>query len=205
MKGKFIVYEGLDGSGKTTQVMRMVEHLRSKGMPCRCEKEPTDGVIGSLARNAVKGMEQFDPVTLALLFAADRAEHVRNVISPALERGEWVVCDRYVMSNIAYQSISVPAQFILDANQAVLTGAGAVLPDVTIFIDTAPKECADRISSNRLFEEMFDRADVAMHVRRQYNEAFNLLEKFSMSVRAVHGDADADEVFAACMEIVDSL
>ncbi|HYY53573.1 MAG TPA: dTMP kinase, partial [Myxococcales bacterium] len=109
-EGRFIALEGLDGSGTTTQAERIASVLRAQGRRVLLTREPSDGPIGTLIRLALTGRlglpQRSGPLTeeaLALLFAADRVDHLAAVIEPALERGELVVCDRYVLSSLAYQ------------------------------------------------------------------------------------------------------
>src|SRR5579864_7294663 len=108
-RGLFIVLEGLDGAGTTTQLVRLAERLRRAGERVVATAEPTDGPIGALIRQALRrrlvhrdGRALTDE-SLALLFAADRVDHVAGEIEPALARGQHVLCDRYVLSSLAYQ------------------------------------------------------------------------------------------------------
>jgi dTMP kinase len=103
-RGKFIVFEGLDGCGKTTQLLLLSERLKRAGVPHIATREPSDGnPVGRLVRDAVHGSVTLENETLALLFAADRYQHIQTEILPALTRGAHVLCDRYYYSNLAYQ------------------------------------------------------------------------------------------------------
>ncbi len=105
MTGLFIVFEGIDGSGKTTQARMLYEHLNQElERDVHLTREPTDGLIGKLLRSSIDDHgEVFDEETRCYLFAADRRHHLRTEIEPQLERGNVVICDRYVMSTFAYQ------------------------------------------------------------------------------------------------------
>ena len=105
-RGRFVVLEGGDGSGKSTQAARLAAWLRDRGLTV-CETfEPGAGAIGAVIRELLlHGTEPVTPVTEALLMAADRAQHVATEIEPALARGDWVVCDRYVPSSLVYQGV----------------------------------------------------------------------------------------------------
>ena len=191
---KFIVFEGIDGSGKTTQIDLLTQQFRKHNIPHIVTKEPTDGPIGSLARNVVRGAFSLSEEALSLLFAADRAEHTSTEIRPALESGKYVICDRYVYSNIAYQGIQV------------LADSGHVNPDLTLFIDTDPEECTRRILSNRPAMEIYDGIKNANKIRAKYMEAF-VRYKDGMPVQVIDGNASEQNVFEQILRlpIFDSL
>src|SRR5690242_1367991 len=111
----FIVLEGIDGSGTTTQAARLAQTLQARGARVHATREPSTGPVGRLLRQALTGTlvaderpVQLDFCTLALLFAADRMDHVRREIEPALARGEVVISDRYDLSSLIYQSETSP-------------------------------------------------------------------------------------------------
>ncbi|HZJ27186.1 MAG TPA: dTMP kinase [Acidimicrobiia bacterium] len=107
MIGRFIVLEGGEGSGKTTQARLLVARLRAAGRPVVGTFEPGATPLGSRIRTLVlDGPASIDPMAEALLMAADRAQHVATVIRPALARGDWVVCDRFAPSSLVYQGIA---------------------------------------------------------------------------------------------------
>lgn len=104
--GKFIAFEGIDGSGKSTQARIFADRLKTSGIPVLQTAEPTSAEIGTFIRHLLSGSSpewNYDWKAMTLLFAADRAAHLQNVIMPALERGETVICDRYILSTLAYQ------------------------------------------------------------------------------------------------------
>jgi len=193
-KGKFIVFEGLDGSGKSTQVKRLAEHLQNNHK-CLITQEPTDGPIGKLARETIRGLSSLSTDTLALLFAADRAEHISE-IRTAIESGINVICDRYVYSNMAYQGMTIPQDVIFAYNSQFL-----LIPDLTIFIDTSPEECTRRILSNRGNFEMFDGVKKAEIIRNGFIRAFEAYGS-QIPVNMVDGGLCEDEVFVKVFEIV---
>lgn len=136
----FVVLEGIDGSGKTTQARLLAERLGAE-----YTREPTDGPIGRVLRDAVERRVTLDPVALALGFAADRAQHVAW-IRARLEEGCSVVSDRYVLSSLAYQlGGAVTEDWLRAINRHALE------PDVTIFLDTPPELCMQRIADDELF------------------------------------------------------
>ena len=141
--GKFIVIEGLDGSGATTQVELLVNYLKEKGLEVYSTKEPTDNVIGGLIRGALTGVYKLPDTSLQLLFSADRGHHLSRFIEPALNRGFWVVCDRYMWSTVSFGSITLDKNWLLDLQKFFR------IPDLSIFLDVDPKECIKRIKKAR--------------------------------------------------------
>ena len=184
---KFIVFEGLDGSGKTTQLKLLAEWFEKRGVPHKVTKEPTDNPIGRLARSVVRGSESLSEEALSLLFSADRTEHSIKEIRPALEAGTYVICDRYIYSNIAYQNVP------LDGNSIFL------IPDITVFVDTSPEECTRRINSSRLAMEKYDGLDNAINIRNGY---FNAFKEYSsvMPVEIINGNQNKGDVFAEILK-----
>jgi len=172
-KGKFIVFEGLDGSGKTTQLHALHSYLsKEKGLKCRLDYEPSENLLGALARGAIKKKMYFEPQTMALLFAADRFEHIHHDIKPYLDKGIHVICDRYVFSNFAYQGLACDFNDIFEYNKASMK---LLMPDLTIFVDTEPEETAERIGKSRIGNELFDKEGVS--VRENFHRAFEFLKE----------------------------
>ena len=196
--GKFIVLEGIDGSGKTTQIKRLADYLCKNKHRCLITKEPTNGPIGSLALETVRGLSSLSPDTLALLFAADRSEHILHDIRPALESGIHVICDRFIYSNLAYQGETIPQKTIFAYNSQFL-----LQPDLTVFIDTSPEECTRRIISSRKSLELFDGVERARSIRTEYFKAFETYSK-QMPVKIIDGNLDEDEIFNQLLNIVNT-
>lgn len=136
---KFVVIEGIDGAGTTTQTERLLDKLLEAGRKTIGTFEPTDGPIGSMIRQILRRRlvnpladgrhEPVDADTMTLLFSADRLDHLKNVIEPALSAGTVVVCDRYYFSTIAYQGVDGDRKWIENAN------AKARQPDLTFYLD----------------------------------------------------------------------
>ena len=185
--GKFIVFEGIDGSGKTTQLKLLSEYFSSHNIPHIVTKEPTDGPIGRLARSVVRGAEPLSEEALSLLFSADRLEHISNEIRPALEAGKYVLCDRYVFSNIAYQGYQPVGK------------PNRLAPDLTVFIDTNPEECTRRILVNRPAMEIYDGLENAKNIRNNYLKAFQQYK--NIPVKVVDGNRPKQEVFVQLLEL----
>jgi len=140
-RGIFICIEGIDASGKTTQSRRLVKKLLRNGYDALYTTEPTKGPIGRLIRRyLLKGGERIPSLVEALLFAADRVEHVQKEIQPALEAGKIVVSDRYVYSSLAYQGAMG-----LDIGWIEKINRWAVKPDLAVYLDVPPDVLVKRI------------------------------------------------------------
>jgi dTMP kinase len=142
----FVTFEGLDGSGKTTQAEFLRAHLEDAGHEVVATREPGGTELGEKVRELLLGGTEISPWSEAALFAAARAELVAEVIAPALERGADVVCDRYVDSSLAYQGIArgLGVDRVLALNIDVIRG---ILPDVTFLLLVDPDEAARRSGS----------------------------------------------------------
>ena len=143
-RGAFIVIEGLDGSGKTTHAKLLTAKL-SRSHNVVYTAEPSRGKIGTFIRNScLYGEKRLSVSAEALLFAADRIEHVENEIKPAIAEGKIVVCDRYVYSSLAYQgSADLNVEWIAEINKYALK------PDFAVFIDVAPEKVLQRINRRK--------------------------------------------------------
>ena len=141
MKGLFIVMEGPDGSGKTTQINLLKEYLEEAGYECLITREPGGTVIGEEVRQLILNPEhkEMSPVTEMLLYAASRAQLVHEVIGPALEEGKIVISDRFVDSSIVYQGIARKLG-ISTVSAVNAPGIGIYRPDGTCFIDLSGEE-----------------------------------------------------------------
>src|SRR5204862_347715 len=126
-RGRFIVLEGVDGAGTTTQTRALAAALAARGHIVTTTCQPSDGVIGKLVRSQLRATDDPpDPRALALLFAADRLDHIHRVVEPALARGEVVISDRYVASSWIYQGLACDPQWVRTIN------AHAPWPDLTL-------------------------------------------------------------------------
>ena len=146
-KGLFISFEGMDGSGKSTQIERLKKYLESKGYSVILTREPGGTAIGEKIRDIIldRENERMDPMTEALLYAASRAQHVEEVIKPAVERGDIVICDRFVDSSIAYQGYGRGlGKAVSDINSYATAGC---MPDVTFLMKVPPLISGGRIEN----------------------------------------------------------
>ena len=160
-KGVFICIEGLDASGKTTHAHLLVKALQKRGFKVLHTTEPSPGKIGELIRTYVlQRKRRVKTVTEALLFAADRVDHVENRVKPALQKGKIVVSDRYVYSSLAYQGAAgLDLKWIEEINRFALP------PDLAIYIDVPPEVVVKRIKRKKT---VMERLQIQRKVRGVY-------------------------------------
>jgi len=160
-KGFFIVFEGIDGGGKSTQIQLLKEYLEDKSHSVEHHKEPTEGAIGSLLWGYMRSKERsFNPETEALLFAADRVEHGK-AIAEALRLGKVVISDRYVHSSLAYQGAAgVDPEWMKSLNRYALK------PDLAILLDIDPESSLRRVSGRD--KTVFEEIEYLKRVRSEY-------------------------------------
>lgn len=176
-KNLFIAFEGIDGSGKTTQVKLLSGNLTKAGFKVYTTFEPTDGKIGSLIRNIMKGKTEADHRTIAALFVADRLEHLLNKtngILKKIEEGFTVITDRYYFSSYAYHGAHMSMDWVIQANSLC---AGLLRPDLTIYIDILPEISMQRINSVRSSVELYETTENLHIVRKNYLKAIELLKR----------------------------
>ncbi|MCG8634679.1 MAG: dTMP kinase [Desulfobacterales bacterium] len=191
--GKFLVFEGIDGSGKTTQVRKVYERLKDQGRDAAATFEPTDGPIGSLIRQMLSGKMPTDQRTIASLFAADRTDHLVNPetgIRSLVDEGKIIVCDRYYFSSYAYHAQYIDMDWVIQANSL---NADILRPDATLFIDVDPDICIERIRASRESLEIYEKIDIMKQVRANYFKAFDRL-KHQETVIVINGDDTPDRV-----------
>lgn len=196
MRGRFIALEGLDGSGTTTAAGALVAALEQRGHPCLRTCQPSDRSIGVAIRGHLRGSAlRLDPHALALLFAADRLDHVASTIEPALAAGTWVVCDRYVMSSWVYQADACDPAWVRTIN------ARAPWPDLTCVLVVDPSEAGRRVRERAQQRdtpvEIFDALAVQRRVAARYEAA---LAEGLAGVVAIDGGASPEAVGAAILD-----
>ncbi len=161
-RGAFICLEGIDGSGKTTQARQLVRILRNCGYEAVYTTEPSEGIYGKMIRKHIlRGNDRVPPVIEAVLFAADRLNHVQREIKPFLNREKTIVCDRYLYSSIAYQgAANINIHWIEEINKYALR------PDLAIYIDISPKTMIARLKNRR--KTIMETLSIQKQVRKQY-------------------------------------
>lgn len=188
-RGKFIVFEGLDGSGKTTQMKMLSKFLESKGLPCFSTHEPTDSPFGALLRSCLTGRIDTDEKAIAALFAADRLDHILNPVNgieKKLGEGVNVFCDRYYFSSFAYNGEFVPFDWVVELNRP----AREILrPDLTVFIDLPSEESMKRVA-RRKETERYETTEKQKKIRERFFGAF---EKFPEEKLAVVASEEEKE------------
>lgn len=192
----FIVFEGLDGSGTTTQSAALAQALRAAGHEVVLTHEPSEGPIGVMIRQALRrrltlpNQEALDHRSLALLFAADRIDHLRALVEPALARGAIVISDRYVHSSLAYQGAT------LDMHWVDALNAQARIADLVLWIDVPVDECLRRMALRGGEAELFENQRALEPVLGRYEQAMALRPE---RTRRVEGVGSPDEIFASVL------
>jgi len=172
-RGLFVTFEGIEGTGKSTQVALAAERLRARGLATVVTREPGGTPLGEALRALLlaRRSERRDPVVEALLMVADRAEHVRAVIEPALAEGKIVLCDRHADATVAYQGggSGVDRSRIADWNKAA---TGTLRPDLTVLLDLEPERALERLRARARSLDRFESEPVGFfnRVRAAYLE-----------------------------------
>ena len=189
----FIAFEGLDGSGLSTQAALTRDYLQSKNKNVLLTKEPTDGLIGGLIKSSLKKEWKTTSLTLQLLFAADRAQHLQNEVETSIKKGKIVIVDRYILSTLAYGIVDIPLNFLKQINLNFRK------PDLTFMIDAHPKICLQRIKKSRFHAELFEDEQKLDQVRKNYLS----LKNFFSGTYIVDGNKTIEEVFKDVKKIVE--
>jgi dTMP kinase len=175
-KGRFVVLEGIDGAGTTTQTARLASRLRAAKVAVRTTREPSDGPVGNVVRQVLTGRIVAPGgrapgwETMALLFAADRMDHVESEIAPFLAEGGVMLSDRYDASSLAYQSISSGAES-RDAVEWIRTlNRYARRPDLTIVLDLLPDVAAERRTQRGEAAQLYEQNEVQRALAVFYKE-----------------------------------
>jgi dTMP kinase len=184
----FVSFEGVDRSGKSTQVERLAAALREDGREVVVAREPGGTELGELVRELVLKGPEMTPLAEAILFAASRAELVAEVIAPALERGAFVICDRFVDSSLAYQGIAraLGVEEVLELNLHATRG---LLPDLTVLLRIEPDEAARRAGAADRLER--EGRGLQERVAAAYGE---LAELYPGRIVAFDGTRDSDDL-----------
>ena len=198
-RGRFIVFEGIDGSGKSTQIKFLSKYLQEKGISCFVTSEPTESPFGALVRSCLTGRVDADEHTIAALFAADRLDHIHNRVNgikKKLEEGVTVLCDRYYFSSFAYNGGLVDTEWVISLNTPAME---ALRPDLTVFIDLTPEEGMSRVV-RRGETDRYETLERQKRIREKYFELFKRFKE--ENVRIVASDADKNCTQAHIREIV---
>ena len=193
MHGKFIVFEGLDGSGQSTQAKLLKEFFERQGKSVVMTKEPTaESDAGREIIEVIAKRKTAEPKTLQELFVEDRRAHLKNLILPALEKGDIVISDRYAMSTMAFGAIACDQEWLIEINKEFLW------PDITFVLQVRPEVSMDRIHKRGKPEEFFETAEKLAKVSVNYK---NLIPRFP-NCFGIDGERSIEEVHKRVRAVV---
>ena len=201
-RGRFIVFEGIDGSGKSTQISLLEKGLLSQGRRVYRTAEPTETAVGGLIRETLAGDTKRSACELASLFLADRIRHNVNPetgIKHYLESGVDVLCDRYYYSSFAYQGLDTDLDWVMELN----LGCPEVLrPDLCVFLDVDAQRCKERVDKARLHLEIFEQSGEQLNrIRAKFFDVFERL-KGRENIVVVDAVRTAEEISADILKLV---
>jgi dTMP kinase len=201
----FITFEGIDGCGKSTQVSRFEVALKERGIPLTVTSEPGGTEIGQAIRKILLHVDNTHIVPLAELFLyeADRAQHVSEVIKPALEAGNWVVCDRYFDATTVYQGVALGhhEKFIEQINRKATSGCQ---PDITFLLDCPAEVGLERIAKrdeNDRKKDRFERKTLDFHIKIRYGY-LALANKYKDRFKIIDSTLPEERVAEIIREII---
>ena len=202
-KGKFIVFEGTDGSGKTTQMKLLAEYLTARGIPVSMTHEPTTSPFGSLLRDCMSGRIDTDERTIAALFAADRLDHIQRPADGMLARlneGETVLCDRYYFSSFAYNGGFAPLEWVIELNRPAME---ILRPDLVVYLDLPAEDGMARVG-RRTERERYENLERQRLIRAKYFEVFERF-KNEENIAVVASEQDRMQTQAQVRRLADGL
>ncbi len=217
-RGRLVIIEGMDGCGSTTQTRRLHRWLGARGIRAFSTHEPTPGPVGAMIRLALQGrlrgadpaavwggatssshQPRLDDRTLALLFAADRVDHLESEILPQLATGAWVISDRYVLSSLVYQGDRLPLSWVESLN------AAAPSPDLTLYLDVELDVALERLRQTRWMREVTEEEVLLGRVLDRYRRLASSPPVGLGEVVFLDGNRSMDEVEQAIRERVEPL
>lgn len=209
-RGKFIVFEGVDGSGTTTQNKLLSRYLEEHKWPVLTTSEPSGGPVGLMLRlilskrlpfgeNNDAQQKSLTDGSLALLFAADRLDHLQYTVLPRLQEGVTVICDRYTLSSFAYQMGRDRAS--LDWLRAI--NGRSLQPDLTIFLHSEVAVCDGRRQlRNRWSQELFEKNEILQQVSANYLYAIEVLRRDQVPIEIIDGNKPENLVFDDVLQVL---
>lgn len=194
MRG-FIVFEGLDGSGLSTQAKLLGDYLKDKGHEVVLTKEPTrDSEAGRRIRTILDEKIKAEPAEIQKLFVQDRKEHLENLIIPALQGGKVVISDRYFFSTIAFGGANLNLEWLINLNKNFL------VPDITFFIMVRPEICIERIIKRGDGIKLFEKLEMLRRVYKNYQ----IVAKRFKNVYLIDGEPAKERVFEDIKKIINN-
>ncbi|MCQ4088936.1 dTMP kinase [Saccharibacillus sp. JS10] len=207
--GKFIVLEGPDGSGKTTQIAKIEDYLRERGIDFVSTREPGGVQVAEKIRSVILDVENdMSGLTECLLYAAARREHLIQKVIPALNEGKVVICDRYVMSSLSYQGYGRRlGEVVLEVNKRAIDVEGKQYwADMNIYLDVTPEIGLQRIHAKHADREInrldLESNDFHHRVRDGY---LKLEQEYAEQFKKIDASQNEDAVFADIKEVIDNL
>lgn len=198
-KGKFITFEGGEGSGKTTQSKMFCQYLSKNNIEYILTREVGGTIEAEQIREIVVHADLL-PISELLLIMAARAEHINKVILPALKLGKWVVCDRFIDSTAAYQGNNVTINKVYELHNNILNN---FMPDITFFIDIDPDIALQR-ALTRGENNKFEYKGLDFH-KQVYQNFVNISENYSSRVKVINGLEDVNDIHCLIKEQIDAL
>ena len=198
MRGKFITFEGADGSGKTTQIELIKKYLEEQGHEVLLTREPGGSNLGNKIREILLHYDgEVDSLCELLLYMADRAQHVKKVILPALEAGKIVLCDRYIDSSVSYQGYArgLDIERIMKLNTIATDG---LEPDLTIVFDVETQTAIERVGE---IKDRLEQEGIEFHKKLRYGY-LELAKKFPNRIKTVNANLSIDEVFEQVKDLI---
>ena len=184
--GIFIVFEGLDGSGQSTQAVLLRHYFEDNKDLVILTKEPTeDSKSGRMIRKVLRKEKKIEPDELQKLFVQDRKEHLNNLIIPNLKNGKFVISDRYFLSTCAFGGINLDMEWLIELNDKF------ILPNITFLLNVDPRICIERIDKRGKRFEFFEEEKKLTKVRENY---FKLAKRFP-NIYTINGELSKEAVF----------
>ncbi|MBI4159820.1 dTMP kinase [Candidatus Wolfebacteria bacterium] len=184
-RGRFVVFEGIDGAGKSTQDHLLLRWLRKRGIKAVYASNPSQFSIGKFIRSHLSGTLQINPEALQVLFTADRVYQLERLIIPSLKKGAWVILDRYTLSTLAYGALDIKdVSWLAELNRKCLK------PDLTILLRISPEEAMRRIKKERSSKEIFEKKKKIIAVARNYEK----LVKRTKNVVVIDGEEAIEKI-----------
>jgi dTMP kinase len=203
-RGRFIVIEGIDGSGKSTQIQLLANRLTADKRKVYTTAEPTVSLTGGMLRDALRGVTKKTTCEIAAMFLLDRIFHNVNPVNGIekfLASGVDVICDRYYYSSLAYQGSETDFDWVLDMN---INCPEIRKPDICIFLDLDPDKCIERISKNRMVTEIYEEKSRLEKYRKRYFDIFEML-KFTDNIAVLDTDRSIESIADDIYELVEKL